>query len=286
MSNFAIDGFKGIAASLINLQETINMPAETAGLFQYDKFIYFIHVNYAAHGEDGRGVAYVHTYCFSTKDYYELCLHPEMLFGIKPGTFDMEYMPGIKAYPIEHSLQYERIDYNKLIDKYHISNAQYKNLVLGAICAIEGYSSPMCIKCSTSLDNYWEIYKDIMYLVMAGLPYHLRQKALSFSYKGMHTTIYFSDITEGNNYFDLDSGEAFCDYSMLQKYYFIRIYNTPVYYNNENRDRAFQNIANFINASYKNPLKNADCEMIEAGFQAKIKKMKMVAYCQRQSLGF
>ena len=73
MSNFAIDGFKGIAASLINLQETINMPAETAGLFQYDKFIYFIHVNYAAHGEDGRGVAYVHTYCFSIKDYYELC---------------------------------------------------------------------------------------------------------------------------------------------------------------------------------------------------------------------
>ena len=272
MSNFAIDGFKGIAASLINLQETINMPAETAGLFQYDKFIYFIHVNYAAHGEDGRGVAYVHTYCFSIKDYYELCLQPEMLFGIKPGTFDMEYTPGIKAYPIEHSLPYERIDYNNLMDKYHISNEQYKNLVLGAICAIEGYSSPMCIKCSTSLDNYWEIYKDIMYLVMAGLPYHLRQKALSFSYKGMHTTIYFSDITEGNNYFDLDSGEAFCDYSMLQKYYFIRIYNTPVYYNNENRDRAFQNIANFINASYKNPLKNADCEMIEAGFQAKIKK--------------
>lgn len=272
MSNFAIDGFKGIAANLINLQETINMPVEAAGLFQYDKFIYFIHVNYAAHGEDGRGVAYVHAYCFSIKDYYGLCIQPEMLFGIKPGTFDMEYRPGIKAYPIEHSLPYEKINYNALMDKYHISNVQYKNIILGAICAIEGYSNPMCIKCSTSLDNYLEIYKDIMYLVMAGLPYHLRQKALSFSYKGIHTTIYFSGITEGNNYFDLDSGESFCDFSMLEKYYFIRIYNTPVYYNNENRDRAFQNIASFINASYKNPLKNADCEMIEAGFQAKIKK--------------
>lgn len=272
MSNFAIDGFKGIAASLINLQETVKMPVETAGLFQYDKFIYFIHVNYAAHGEDERGVAYVHTYCFNLKEYYELCIKPEMLFGIKPGTFDMEYSPGIKAYPVEHLFPYDKMDYNQLMDKYHISNVQYKKLVLGAICAIEEYSNPMCIKCSTSLDNYLEIYKDIMYLIMSGLPYHLRQKALSFSYKGVQTTIYFSDVIEGNNYFDLDSGEVFCDFSMLKKYYFTRIYNTPVYYNNENRDMAFKNIAGFIDASYKNPLKNADCEMIEAGFQEKIKK--------------
>lgn len=272
MSNFAIDGFKGIAASLVNLQEIVKMPVEAAGLFQHGKFIYFIHVNYAAHGEDGRGVAYVHAYCFSLKEYYELCIQPEMLFGIKPGAFDMEYSPAIKAYPVEHSLPYEKMDYNGLMDKYHISNVQYRNLVLGAICAIEEYSSPLCIKCSTSLDNYLEIYKDIMYLVMSGLPYHLRHKVFSFSYKGINTTIYFSGITEGNNYFDLDSGEAFCDFSMLGKYYFTRIYNTPLYYNNENRDRAFKNIAGFINASYKNPLKNADCEMIEAGFQAKIKK--------------
>ncbi|MFG6392584.1 MAG: hypothetical protein K1W24_00125 [Lachnospiraceae bacterium] len=279
MSNFAIDGFKGIASSLINLQKTVEMPVETEGLFQYEydkrKFIYFIHVNYAAHGKDGRGVAYIHAYCFSLKEYYELCIQPEMLFGIKPGTFDMEYRSGIKAYPVEHSFPYEKIDYNRLMDKYNISNVQYKNLVLGAICAIEKYSNPMCIKCSTSLDHYLEIYKDIMYLVMSGLPYHLRQKALSFSYKGIKgtdTNIYFSDVIEGNNYFDLDSGEAFCDFSMLGKYYFTRIYNTPIYYNNENRNRAFQNIADFINASYKNPLKNADCEMIEAGFQEKIKK--------------
>jgi len=272
MSNFAIKGFKGIATSLIKLEETMRLPVEVAGLFQYDKFIYFIHVNYAASGEDNRGVAYVHGYCFNLKDYYELCIQPEMLFGIRPGTFDMEYKPGITAYPVEHSFSYERINYYGIMDKYHISNEQYRKLVLGVICAIEGYSNPMCIKCSTSLDNYLEVYKDVMYLVMSGLPYHLRQKVLSFSYKGIQTTVYFSDVTEGNNYFDLDNGEAFCDFSMLGKYYFTQIYNTPAYYNNEERDRAFQNIASFINASYKNPLKNADCGMIEAGFQEKIKK--------------
>lgn len=278
MSDFAIDGFKGIAASLIKLEESIAqpMPTEAVGLFRYNNkfntFIYFTHVNYAAHGEDDRGVAYVHTYCFNLKDYYKLCVQPEMLFGIQPDTFDMEYRAEIMAYPVEHQFSYSKMDYNELLNKYNFSDEQYKNLILGVICAIEGYSNPMCIKYSKSLSNYSDIYKDIMYLIMSGLPYHLRQKVLSFSYKGMHThtTVYFSDIAEGNNYFDLDSGEAFCDSLALKRYHFIKIYNTTS--DNEKRDTWFQSIANFINSAYKNPFKNADCEMVEAGFQGQIKK--------------
>ena len=55
MSEFAKAGFKGIAARLADLKQTVQAPPEAMGIFQHDRFVYLMHVNYAASGEDSRG---------------------------------------------------------------------------------------------------------------------------------------------------------------------------------------------------------------------------------------
>lgn len=273
MSEVAKAGFKGIAARLADLRQAAQMPAKAMGIFRHDRFVYLIHVNYAASGEDSRGVAYIHGYCFNLTEYHELSVHPEMLFGILPDQFDLEYPSGLSAYPVRESLEYRNMNERRLLDQYHISREQYKKLILGAICALEGYSSPMCVKYSGLQEQDTQIYRDVMYLIMKGMPYHLRQKLLSFSWQGMQTALYFSDTVQGENYADLDTGTVQCDESRLAGYHFTRLYNMDIFYTSrDTREQIFQNIAQFIDEAYADPFKDAGCALIEAGFQKKIKK--------------
>ena len=273
MSEVAKAGFKGIAARLADLRQAAQMPARAMGIFRHDRFVYLIHVNYAASGEDSRGVAYVHGYCFNLSDYHELAVYPEMLFGILPDQFDLEYPSGLLAYPVRESLDYRNMNERKLLDQYRISREQYRKLILGAVCALEGYSSPMCVKCQSLKEQDTQTYRNVMYLIMKGLPYHLRQKLLSFSWQGMQTALYFSDTVQGENYADLDTGIFRCDDSRLAGYHFTRLYNMDIFYTSrDTREQIFQNIAQFIEDTYTDPLKDAGCALIEAGFQKKIKK--------------
>ncbi len=273
MSEIAKAGFKGIAARLADLKQMVQAPPEAMGIFQHDRFVYLMHVNYAASGEDSRGVAYVHGYCFHLAEYYELTIHPEILFGILQEEFAMEYQPELSAYPVRESLQYRNMNERRLLDQYHLSKEQYKLLILGAICALEGYSSPMCIKRNGLKEQDTQTYRDMMYLIMKGLPYYLRQKLLSFSWHGAQTAICFSDQVQGQNYADLDTGTFQCDYSRLDSYQFTKLYNMDLFYNSrDTREQIFQNIAAFIEEAYSDPLKDAGCALIEAGFQKKIKK--------------
>lgn len=273
MSEVAKAGFKGIAARLADLRQAAQMPAKAMGIFRYDRFVYLIHVNYAAAGEDSRGVAYIHGYCFNLTEYYELALHPEMLFGILPDQFDQEYPSGLSAYPVRESLEYRNMNERMLLDQYRMSREQYKKLILGAICALEGYSGPMCVKCQGLQEQDTQAYRNVMYLIMKGLPYHLRQKLLSFSWQGMQTALYFSDTVQGENYADLDTGTFRCEVSRLAGYHFTRLYNMDIFYTSrDTREQIFQNIAQFIQDAYADPFKDAGCALIEAGFQKKIKK--------------
>lgn len=273
MSEIAKAGFKGIASRLVDLKQSGQMPQKAMGIFRHDRFIYLMHVNYAASGEDSRGVAYVHGYCFNLQEYFGLAVHPEMLFGILPDQFDLEYQQELSAYPVRESLEYRNMNERRLLDRYRLSKEQYRKLILGAICALEGYSGPMCVKCQGLREQDTQSYRDVMYLVMKGLPYHLRQKLLSFSWQGMQTAIYFSDTVQGDNYADLDTGMFHCDYTRLESCQFTRLYNMDIFYKSiDTREQIFQNIAAFIEDAYTDPFKDAGCALIEAGFQKKVKK--------------
>lgn len=273
MSEIAKAGFKGIAAKLVDLKQSIQMPKRAMGIFRHDRFIYLVHVHYAASGDDSRGVAYVHGYCFSVADYFELLLQPELLFGAQPENFDLEYDPALSAYPAVEGLFCRNMNERWLLDKYRISSEMYRHLLLGSICALEGFGGPLCIKCTAAAGQEPEVYQDLMYLVMKGLPYHLRQKLLSFSWQGAQAMVFLSDTVQGDCYIDLDT-EAFCyDDARLAAYQFTRLYEAELFYKNKDaRERIFENIARFIQEVFTEPLKDAGCMQIEAAFQKLIKK--------------
>lgn len=273
MSEIAKAGFKGIAAKLVDLKQSAQTPAKAMGIFRHDRFIYLIHIHYAASGEDSRGVAYVHGYCFSLTEYFELLLQPELLFGAQPENFDLEYQPQLSAYPVTDGLSCRNMNERWLLDKYHISSDMYQKLLLGVICTLEGCSGPMCIKYVCPQGQELEFYQDIMYLLMKGLPYHLRQKLLSFSWQGTQSMVFFSDTVQGDCYVELDTGQCRLQEDRLSAYQFIRLYQLELFYKNKDaREQIFTNIARFIQEVFTEPLKDAGCMQIEAAFQKLIKK--------------
>ncbi len=273
MSEIAKAGFRGIASRLADLRQTVQVPQTAMGLFRHERFVYLMHVNYAAAGEDSRGVAYVHGYCFNLAEYYQMAVQPQLLFGVPQQEFDMEYQPQLSAYPVREALDYRNLNERRLLDQYHLSAEQYKKLILGAICALEGYTGPMCIRCGVRQEQGIQTWQELMYLIMKGLPYHLRQKLLSFSCQGMKTAVYCSDQVQGENYADLDTGNFSCDYSRLAGYHFTKLYQMELFYSSrDSREQIFQNMAGFIGEVWTDPLKEAGCAMIEAAFQNIVKK--------------
>lgn len=272
MSQIAKDGFKGIAAKLVELKGSEGMPVVNTGLFLHDRFVYLMNVNYAAQGEDARGVTYVHGYCFSIADYYELCADPAKICAVMEESFPLEYDDKITDYPVVNKLKYAALSFAELLEKYHLTDDEYRMLVLGAINAIENYSNPLCICLSLPREQYKEAYQELLYLIMKGLPLHLRIKISAFSYARAGAAIYVSDHTEGNNYFDLDTREAVIDTSRMSQLGFTRLYNTLPAKAEAQRDLMLQAMADFINTAFENPLKDAGCALVEAGFQEKVKK--------------
>jgi len=273
MSQIAKEGFKGIAAKLAELKKiVVSIPAINTGVFLYDRFVYLMNVNYAAKGKDRRGVTYVHGYCFSIADYYELCANPEKICGVTKNAFPLERDDTIDAFPMVNEWEYTSFSFTELLNKYQLSDEEYRLLVLGAINAIENYRDPLCISLSLPDESYSETYRELLYLIMKGLPYHLRIKISAFSYAGSGATVYLSDHVEGNNYIDLDKKEFGVDISRMSRLGFTKIYNTLPANAEAQRDAIFQTMADFTNKSFANPLKDAGCALVEAGFQKKIKK--------------
>lgn len=272
MSQIAKDGFKGIAAKLVELKGTAGMPVVNIGIFQHDRFVYLMHVNYAAKGDDARGVTFVHGYCFNAADYYELCSKPDMICGMSESNFLMDYDSTVAAYPVAETLSYEKCNFTELLTKYRLNDAEYKKLVFGAINAIENYSNPLCIKIDLPPENYMQVFKEFLYLIMMGLPYHLRIKMSFFSFFGAGASVYISDHVEGNNYIDLDNREFLVDNTRLTQYHFTKIYNSFPAMDFQSRDYIFNEIAKFMNNAFESPLRDTGCVQVEAGFQAKVKK--------------
>ena len=272
MSEIAKAGFRGIAAKLVDVGQRDGQP-EALGIFGHDRFFYLMHVNYAAVGEDSRGVAYVHGYCFHQAEYYELAKQPEMLFGVLRESFDQEYRPELVSYPVVQSLPYRSMNERRLLDQYQISTELYRAMLLGTVCAMEGYGGALCVKCTVPLEQYTQVYQDLLYLIMKGLPYHLRQKLLSCSLPGIQTMVFVSDTVIGDTFADLDTGSWQCDTKKLDSYQFTRLYNTDLFYNSKDaREQVFAAIAAFVDEVFTDPLKHAGCALIEAGFQKCIKK--------------
>lgn len=273
MSQIAKEGFSGIAGNLAELVSRFSMPKQAVGVFCHDRFWYYLQINYAVDAEeakDARGVSFVHGYSFNLSDYYELCKNPEMLCGITDQTFQDRYDDSVKSYPVVHQLPHSAMDFTQLMEKYRLSVETYRRLLIGATCALEGYADSLCIKISCPLEEYRQVCQEVMYLILHGLPYHLRSKLTFFSYKGGKTTIYFNEKTEGNNYFDLDKRVYVCDKRRLEKYQFTQIYNLA---DDQQRQMILQIIADFIDQVFDIPLKEMNCEQIEHGFQAKLKNL-------------
>lgn len=269
MSQKAKDGFKGIAANIIELKAT-GVPTFVSGIFTYDSFVYLIHTNYRAQGTDSRGVSYAHCYCFGFKDYLELAKEPEKLFGILDGAFPNEYTP-VKAYPVANEIPYAPMNAQAILDKYGISTENYKKMLLGAISASEGLTPPLCIKKELPLEEYEAFYKDMMFIIFKGLPEYLRIKLTAFSFRGnKNIPVYVSDRVETANYVDFDNGEFNTDYTRLSNYQFTKVYNMdiPPYA----LDNVWKALSAQTEATLENPLRDNSCLHFEEMFQAWQKK--------------
>lgn len=273
MSHAARDGFSGFAGNLAELVNGSVMPKEAFGVFRHDRFLYYLNINYEVSGgetADARGVSFTHGYCFNLADYYTLCQEPERLLGVKEGTFLKEYDPSVKALPVAHELAYDPMDYGKLMEKYGLSQEDYRHLLIGATCALEGFTDALCVKADVGLEEYGQVCREIMYLIMRGLPCHLRTKLTFFSYAGGKTNVYFSRKTEGSNYFDLDTKEHAYDKSKLERYKFTQLYGIP---EDGLRQRLLQAMAKFVDEAFDIHLKDIDCNQVEHAFQAQLKNV-------------
>lgn len=273
MSQDAKEGFSGFAGNLAELVNGSVMPKEAFGLFRHNRFLYYMNINYEVSGgeaSDARGVSFTHGYCFNLADDYALCERPEQLLGVKGKAFLKEYDPSVRALPVVHELEYEPMDYRSLMDKYGLSAEDYRHLLIGATCALEGFADALCIKADVPLEEYGQICREIMYLIMYGLPYHLRTKVTFFSYKGGKTNVYFSDKVEGNNYFDLDTKEHACDKSKLERYRFTLVYNLE---DDRLRQRLLRAMADFINDAFDIHLKDINCDQVEHAFHSQLKNV-------------
>lgn len=270
MSQAAREGFGGFAGNLAELVNGNVMPKEAFGIFRHDRFLYYLHINYEAGGqEDARGVSFTHGYCFNLADYYELGREPGRILGIKEGTFRKEYDPSVKALPTVHELPWEDFDYKALTEKYGLTGESYRRLLIGATCALEGFADALCVRLSCPPEEHGQACREIMYLIMRGLPYHLRTGLTFFSWKGGKTSVYFSDEVEGNNYFDLESKEYACDKSRLERYQFTRVYNVD----DGTRQKLLEAMAGFIDEAFDIPLKEIGCNQIEHAFQSQLKNV-------------
>lgn len=272
MGKTSIDGYSGIASYLVEIGGNNKMPVINRGVYSHDLYMYMLQINYNAKGLDSRGVSYVHTYCVDKDDFYELMKQPERVLGIKNSTFPLEYNDSVQNFPEVDTVEYDDFDFVALLQKYGIGDEEYRKLVLGAICAMEGFSNTMCIKYTAPLEEYEQISREITYLIMMGIPAHLRIKMTYFSYKDPHATIYFSDSVQGDNYVDLDTMEFVCDIARLGNYEFTRIYNSFPAVDYQKRGIVLQAIDEFIDKVIDNPLREVGVAQIEAGFQKKIKK--------------
>lgn len=269
MSQKAKDGFKGIAANIIELKAT-GVPTFVSGIFTYDNFVYLLHTNYRAQGTDSRGVSYAHCYCFGYKEYLELSKEPERLFGILDGAFPNEYS-GTKAYPVVNEIPYAPMNAQAILDKYGISNENYKKMLLGAISASEGLTPPLCIKKELPIEEYENFYKEMMFIIFKGLPEYLRIKITSFSFRGnKNIPVYVSDKVETTNYIDFDAGEFNTDYTRLSNYRFTMVYNMNVA--PHMLGDVWKSLSAQTDAILENPLRDNSCLYFEEMFQAWQKK--------------
>lgn len=280
MSKNAVTANNGIVSNVINKSNDLKangeeVPDSMMGVIYQDIYAFITKINMSFDGT--RRVGGAHSYCMSIKEFYELAKTPEKILGIKSEVFPTEHDENIKNYPSVESLPYDDMNVKEIISRYGFSKEDYKHLIWSSICAIEGYSNPMCIVYDGPVEGYERIYRDVMFLILSGLPYHMRIRPSLFSNSASASEIYISKKAEGNNVFDLNTKQASCDYKQLQSFGFTQLYATfeP---GSEQFQMAISRISQFvddaINISYKKAdLKTINCQCIQAGFEAALKNL-------------
>lgn len=269
MSQNAKEGFQGIASTLIGMKNA-NIPVFDLGVFKYDRFVYLLHINYQASGEDARGVSYVHCYCFNQKDYFELSMNPEKIFGVDEGCFPNEYDSTIRAFPVVSEVPYSPLNVDAIRAKYNISDEHYKELVLGAISATEGLTPALCLKKDLPKEEYRDFYRDMLYLIDMALPYQLRSKITAFSYSGVNgALIYVADQVNSTNYVDFDNNDYHLEFDRVKNYEFVSLYDSAQ--SIDKMGATWDQLSAWISETMEGSPKESDCSQIEAAYYAALK---------------
>ncbi len=270
MSQKAKEGFQGIASTLIGMKNA-SLPILNMGVYKFDRFVYLLHMNYQASGEDARGVSYAHCYCFNQKDYLELSRNPEKLFGVQEEVFPNEYDGTIRAYPVVGELPYVSMSVDAIKAKYNITDEHYKEMVLAAISATEGLTPALCLKKDLPKEEYRQFYRDMLYLIDMALPYQLRARITAFSHGGVNdVVIYVSDQVSSTNYVDFDTNQYHLEYDRMKSYEFTMIYNSvPAI---DRLSATWDQLSDWIQETMESSPKEGSCTQVEAAYQALFKK--------------
>lgn len=283
ISQKATSGFRGYVSNIIQ-DYTIKLygnpgqyPEQVTSLGVFENYVYLTHFNFTAKGEDPRGVTYAHCYCFTLKNYLEISKTPEKLFGIAANIFPTEYNSAIDEFPLVNSLPYAAKDVSTILNKYGISDDNYRKLLVGVVGALEHLAEPVCIKkADIPFDKYNEFYQDMMYVISMGLPHFLRIKLNGFAAPlgGKFASVFVSNAVETGNYADLDSGVFNLSAEAASKYYFTQLYTDPRFPVKE-LDKFFAKFFYEVAIDeLDDPIKRVDCKFMDHMFLA----MKKAAF--------
>lgn len=223
MSRIAMQSFKDIIAKLKDLGDMT--PEESFGVFRDGRFIFIIKADFDR--EKGE-YTYFHCMCCNIKEYLRIMQFPMELFGYSKAAFPVGYNENVKHYDVLNQLPYEKMSVEAILGKYGISQKVYISLIGAAISAIMKMGGPLCIVIDREKYNQLECFKEIMFLIMSALPYHLRIIPSLYSCGSLASDIFVSDKARGNNVFDLENKEVIYNDSIMSKYRFMQLYSMYV----------------------------------------------------------
>lgn len=264
----AKNNFKSHAANLLNTNPKIEGLSLAFDIQTIHDYVFLSHINYYSINENGetdsRGISFIHGFAMQKADYQELIREPEQFLAIQKDCIMLNYN-GEKELPVLSAIPYTKLTPEPLLDKYHLKQDSFDNL-MGCICwAMNSVGKSLTIiPESLHINELKNVSQEITFLILRYMPYSLRMKVSVFSGIRQGATLCFSDHipTEGA-WFCLETGEYECP--NMPKYDFISYFGN-IRLKGFLRDNILERQDHFINVTYGRKFENLEFRHVELSY--------------------
>lgn len=266
--------FYKLASNLVAIGSGAYVPPMAFDLQVLENYVFFSHINYRSVNEgsetDIRGVSFVHGFAIKAEEYRKICHDPEQILGIENSAITLNYS-GQKELPLLENVSYKALKQEGLLEKYHLDQERYSNLMYCVYAALGTVGGSLVIKSSQVKGEALRcLFQDITCLVMRGLPYIFRMKVSAFSGIRQGALLCFSDeLPENGAYYDLDTGAASCP--QITDYEFIRQLNNLAL-TKEQRKQFYDILEQFADVTYGGNYEALKLNHMELAYRAACKQ--------------